>query len=226
MYKLSIILLNAFPDKKLKSLGNKCLIKLSNDRCLIDYHISILNKLFHFPEIIVVGSFESKKLSKYLKQKYHDYNIKHVHHEIDNMSNIGTSVVNGVEEASNKNILLINSSILLNKTFHIDLTTSSIIINKKKNGNIGCVIENNNVSNCYYGIDNEIYDMLYISSKDYIEFKYLLTNPEIKKLYLFEIMNLCITNNIILKAIDIKNQTLNVVDSNDKIRKLKNKLCI
>lgn len=226
MDKLSIILLNAFPDKKLKSLGNKCLIKLSSNCYLIDYHINIFNKLFNNPEIIIVGSFESKRLYKYLKQEYVDENIKYIEHDIDRMSNIGMSIQSGISIATHTNILAINSSVLLNKNFRINTQKSSIVMNLKHAGNIGCVLYNNKVINCYYGLNNEIYDILYICSNDSDKFNHILSMPDIKKLYMFEIMNLCINNNITLSAIDVKDKVPHIIDSNEKIKKLKNKLCV
>ncbi len=71
----TLILLNAFPDKKIKSLGNRLLIDISKEYKIIDYQINLFLQIYKNINVVIVGSFETKKLKKYIKIKYVKKNI-------------------------------------------------------------------------------------------------------------------------------------------------------
>lgn len=221
---ISIILLNAFPDKKIKSLGNKYLLKINSDEYLIDYKIKLLKQLFHNPEIILVGGFDSKKLQKYITKYYN--NIIYISHDFDSKYNIGKSILHGVNKMSGDSCLLLNSSIILNKEIKniLDASSSGVLIQKtNKSNQIGCIINNNKVINCYYGLNNQLYDALYINKEDILVFKKIIDNAiNIEKLFLFEIINLCIDNKIDIKPNFITKKSIHTIDSNLQIKNLKN----
>lgn len=225
----SVILLNALPDKKIKSLGNKCLIKISKNYNILDYQIKIINKIFNNPEIIIVGGFDTKKLKKYIDNNYISKNIKYIDHNIDNLTNIGTSVKNAISHVSNNNYFIINSSILFHKdiisTIKKNKSKSFIMVSKNKNS-IGCTIDlNNKLINCYYDLPNYLIDVLHVSHSDRDSFL-TLCQKNIDKLYFFEIINLCIDNNIQIDVLNIPQKNILTIDSVQSIEKIKNKLCI
>ena len=65
MKKQSVILLNALPDKKAKSIGNRCMVSIKNNMNILDYHIHSIKNIFKNPEIIIIDGFDTKKIKKY-----------------------------------------------------------------------------------------------------------------------------------------------------------------
>lgn len=224
--KFSIIILNALSDKKIKSLGNKYLIKLDQYRCLIDYQIELLNLLFNNPEIIIVGGFDGKRLKKYIDSNL-NY-IKYIQHNIDQLTNIGTSLKYAVEAVTNNNCIIINSSFLLNKNVSQiilkNLVSSFVLVHKNIDGAVG-YIGDDEIMNCYYGLPNSILDCLYITSKDFNMFSKICQSG-IDRYYLFEVVNKCIELNISFKPIPVLPKMITAIDSVESIQKLKNNLCI
>lgn len=219
----SIILLNAFPDKKIKSLGNKYLLKINN-QYLIDYKIQLLKKLYHNPEIILVGGFDSKKLQKHINKNYE--NIKYVSHNFDTKYNIGKSIIHGIAESTGESCLLLNSSVVLSSEIKnkINNDSSWVFVYKtnQRSSNIGCITNNNLIINCYYGLNNELYDILYINNTDMIKFKKLINSNNIEKLFLFEIINLCIENKINIRSNFVNKKAIHTIDSGLQIKNLNN----
>ena len=228
-HKYSIVLLNALPDKKIKSLGNKCLIPVSKKLYLIDYQIKLLNHIFKSPEIIIIGSFDSKKLKKYIENTFTSKNIKYVEHEIGSTTNIGASIKAGMSEVSHTNCWLINSSIVFHKNITENLKKNlnkSFVVTHNAKGNIGYIVDNHQfLTHCYYDLPNTILDSLYISSNDFQTFNSII-DKDITKLYMFEIINLCLTNNIKIKSIPIPTKSVHYIDSMNSIELLKKKICI
>lgn len=226
--KYSIIILNALPDKKIKSIGNKCLIKIYKNYHLIDYYIYLFNTIFNNPEIIIIGGFDGKRLKKYINTNLSKNNIKYVEHNIDVNTNIGTSLKYAKDLINNKNCFIINSSLIFNnsikKNLIPNLNSSFILVNNKIKGNIG-YIGDETVINCYYDLPNTIFDCLYICEQDYNKF-IDICNSNIEKYYLFEIMNECIKYNIRLKPINITKKTIGSIDSIQSIKNIRDKLCI
>ena len=201
----SIVILNALPDKKIKSLGNKCLIKINKKYYIIEYIIKFLNKTFDDPEIIIVGGFDSKRLKKYIENNFTNQNIKYVEHDVGVGTNIGTSINCGMSLVSNKNCWIINSCFLFNKKISSLVTKNlkhSFVITTKERGKIGYTIDNGYLLNCYYDLPNTILDTLYISKNNFDIF-YQISQSEIHKLYFFEIINMCIEQNIKLIPLNI-----------------------
>lgn len=224
MNKNSVVLLNALPDKKIKSLGNKCLINITKNINILDYHIRIINSIFKKPEIIVVGGFESKKLKKYIDSTYKD--IRYIDHSIDNNTNIGTSIYAGVKLLNSNNCFILNTTFILNKNIislikkYLD---SSFVITSSNNLGTGCIIDSNRITHCYYDLPSNFpLDAMYIHKNDINTFNQIC-DDNIKKLFFFELINLCINNNISLKPLDIPKKSFLLIDSMSSIQKIKSK---
>lgn len=215
---ISIIILSAFPDKKIKSIGNKSLIKIYKNRTLLEHQIFVLQKTYKNPEIIVVGSFEGKKINKLIKGFQSNYNIRYVEHSIEPTFNISKSIKEGLRVATHNKLLIQNSSIILHKKAIMSLknTKSSFLLcSKKTKGHIGYVENNSVLVNCFFDIgNNTAYDLLYLSEYDGAKLKHLCTNNTISdNMYLFEMVNACIANDISITPIDISEKQIKVIDS-------------
>lgn len=223
----SIILLNAFPDKKIKSLGNKGLIQISNNCNLIDYQIRFFEKLYGDPEIIIVGGFDNKRLYKYIHNNKKTYNskIKHIEHEIDDSINIGKSIRIGLDNISNNTALVHNCSTVLNTKLVNKLKKhdeSFIIAEKNINGHIGCISQDGYILNCFYDLSDKIYDFIYFNQKSLQILKDISkSNIYFDKLYLFEILNLCIDSGSKMKLLYIEERLASNIDSIQSIKLLK-----
>lgn len=228
--KFSIIILNTLSDKKIKSLGDKCLIKLDQHRCLIDYQIQLFNKIFNKPEIIIIGGLDNKRLKKYIDTNFSNINIKYIQHNIDTSTNIGTSIKYAINSITNHNCLIINSSLLLHKSISQiifkNLISSFILVQENIKGNIGYISSNSNkIMNCYYDLPNSVIDCLYIASKDFDIFS-KICQSDIDRYYLFEVINKCIESNISFKPLPVLSKMVTIIDSIDSIQNLRNNLCI
>jgi hypothetical protein len=228
--KHSIIYLNAFPDKKIKSLGNKGLIKISHNKHLIDYNLSLLNKFYNNSTIVIVGGFESRKLLKYLNNNNSFSKSKnqliYIEHSPDDRWNIGKSISEALINNDADSATIYNSSLFLDpKIFNIaqNQSTSFVLCKSGKNDGVGCITNDNVITQCFYGLENTIYDFLYLDKNAFSFLKNYIKNSNINKLYLFEIINLCVDNSIQIKLVNINKKLVQTIDSVQSINYIKQK---
>jgi len=225
----SIILLNAFADKKTKSIGNKCLIKLTENKYLIDYNLYLFDRLYKDYELIIVGDFESKKLIKYMiSNKIFDNKIpvRYIEHEPKDVWNIGKSILEAVKVARGENILIMNSSIVMDKDLLSIIKkskSSCLFCNSTKTDGIGCCATDNKIVRCFYGLDNEIYELLYLDKVSLNILRDCIKIDNISKMYLFEIINMCINNGAEINLCSVNKKLINVIDSISIIKTIQNK---
>lgn len=225
----SIILLNAFPDKKIKSLGNKYLIKINKSYHIIDYQIQFLKSIFNDPQIIIVGGFDSKRLKKYIDNNFTTpCNITYIDHDIEEITNIGTSIRKGMDIVRNDNVWVLNANILFGSqlcdTIYKNLSHSFVLTHKAKSS-IGYIADRDNrLINCYYDLPYSILDSIFIHKKDFGKFNSVCSGS-IEQLYFFEVLNLCSNANITLRTVDIPSKYIYSIDSISNIEKIKKKLC-
>jgi choline kinase len=220
MKKNSVIILNALPDKKIKSLGNRCLVQIKKNKNILDHHIDSIKTIFRNPQIILVCGFDSKKVKKYVDTTYK--NILYVEHDINDLTNIGQSLQYALEKISGSNCLVLNANNLLHAGALEKIRHSldhTFVLTGSTNGDIGFISDNGIVQNCYYDLPNQIYDVLYIEENQLDIIKNI---KNISQLYLFEIINKCIDNGMSIKPLKINSKSITVINSSKNIERLKN----
>lgn len=227
MHKTSVILIHSLPDRKIKSLGNKALIDLGKYN-ILDYQIQFIKKLVKNPEIIVVGGFEHKKLSKYINKKYH--NIKYIYHEITDYINIGLSIQLGLRLATGSDAIIMNGNLFIDKRAIKDIKSkykniNAILSTKQTKSPIGCIKNNNQVlQNCFFDLPYPVYDFIRINQESLPTVKDIIYSTyDLDKFYLFEIYNTIINHNIDLYTVDIDSRHIEILDNINTIQKITRK---
>jgi hypothetical protein len=223
----SVIILNGLPDKKVKSIGNRCLVQIKKNQNILDYHIQNIRKIFKNPEIILVCAFDSKKIKKYVEQKYS--NIIFLEHDIEETTNIGQSLETALKKVSHKNCLIINANHILHTTaidkIKHSLEDTFILTSTTKCSDIGFIKSKKNqvIENCYYDLPNQLYDILYIKSN---QFNIIKDIKNLSRFYFFEIVNKYIDSGMVIKAVDINPKSITIINSTKNIESIRKKLCI
>jgi hypothetical protein len=88
-------------------------------------------------------------------------------------------------------------------TFDCQNNVSQIVLNKKSTSSLGCVINNKKIHNIFYDLDNKIEEMYFIANKDIGKLKDILDQP-IKNMFIFEIINKMIDNNVSFQPLKIE----------------------
>ena len=173
----------------------------------------------------MVCAFDVKKTKSYIKTHYKS--IKYLEHNIDEYTNFGLSLDLALKNISNNNCLILNTNHILHasaiKKIKNHLNESFVLYNGK-NGDIGLLENNGDLINCYYGLGNTLYDLIYIN-KDYIHNIYN-DNLNIKKLYMFEIINHYISLGIKFKSIKINEKSITVINNIKNIEKIRKRSCL
>lgn len=209
-----IVIINSITDKKTKSIGNRCMIKMVNNTYLIDYYIQYFSKCFVKPNIIIIDSDECDNLNKYISTKYN--NIQYIYHKIEHNSNIGQSIALALNNINNADVFITSSNIVPHKNLKLSNKKTGVI--SISSGNIGCLCQNEKITHCFYTLDNPILDCFFINHKDLANIKDIINSNRVHNYYLFEIINLLVDNGIDITLNKIKDKQINIIDSLQKIQ--------
>lgn len=219
MKKQSVILLNALPDKKAKSIGNRCMVSIKNNMNILDYHIHSIKNIFKNPEIIIIDGFDTKKIKKYISNKYK--NVIFAEHDIDDYTNIGASIELGLKLITTRSCCIINSNHIIHHSLNAkikNILDETFVLCSSNKGDVGFISDKNYILNCYYGLPQQIFDIFHINN-NYIDI--LLSLNNLSKLYFFEIINLCISKGILIKPIQVPKKSITIINSIQNIEKIK-----
>lgn len=219
---LTVIILASMPDKGMKSLGNKSLMKLDS-KSIIDYQIKHIQKAYKNCNIIIVCGFESKKFIRLID---HKKNVFVIEHDIDEYTNFGKSLRVSVlnNPIIDGDVIVINSNVIVGSDLISKLAynQSFLLINKnsKFESPIGCTYNDDEIEYIFYDLRNKICEFIYLNQHDVQVLKTVLCEDTDNK-YLFEIINLCISKGIKLTPIVMNTDSIVLYDSVNKIKKIK-----
>lgn len=219
----SIVLLMPEITKGMKSIGSKALLSINKNYTILDYQIQYIKKFYKNVPIHILSGFDNDKIQK--KIKPHE-NITIYFNPNYETSNQAESLLSHIKQSKTTNCLVINNGVLLKEKLTINHSYSCVYTLKKyKNGfNIGINNTNNlsnNISYLFYGLPiqwSECVFLNHIAIQSIIE---LSENFKFKNLFLFELLNKLIDNNINIQEITINKKNIFKVNNIDDISRIK-----
>ena len=185
----------------------------------LDYQISSILNTYNRSKVFVVGSWsEDFKMQKIPRVKYIKY-------DTNDLSNIGLAINKSIKYISNSSLAIMNIEMFFDHKILSKLTmkNNAIIVNQNNKfcSKIGCTIENNKVSFIFYELENKVCEFVYIHKNSLDNFKQIIEDKVSNNMYLFEILNILIENNIQLDPCITNENIVHLYDNKDinKIRK-------
>lgn len=178
----------------MRSYGPTSLINLRN-KYLIDLQIESVKKVFTNCEIIICIGFDGDKVSKYIRNKYKDLNIRIVENQIFNTCNSCESLRLGINNTLNTNILILDGGLLFDKKTLklIDQNNNCAIVEKSPSENLEVGINVNvdrQAQHFSFGGYKTWSEIIYLKDFDTIEcLRKFLNNVDSKKKFVFEGIN-------------------------------------
>jgi hypothetical protein len=191
---ITFILMCDMPGYRMKSYGSISLINIK-DKKLIDLQIEAIQKKFNKYEIVICTGFDSCNVSKYIKQKYKNQNIRIVENQLFNETNSCESLRLSLNNIVNTKIFIIDGNLLFNSNIFrsVDLNRDFLFIenNPSINLEVGVNInETNIIEHFSYGTPKIWSEIIYFGKNETIEtLRKLLYNEEYKNKLIFELFN-------------------------------------
>jgi NDP-sugar pyrophosphorylase family protein len=200
----------------MKSYGPPSLITIANHR-LIDIQIEAIGKTFKYYEIILCVGFDAEKISKYVRNKYNNINIRIVENQLYNSSNSCESARLALNNTINDQILICDGNLLINsETLSLVNDEHSTVIlesNPCSNLEVGVnVDEKNEAQHFSFGASNIWSEILYLNNQEIIEsLRRIMCGTDYKSRFIFEALNeliktkhklKCVTNEHSIKKIN------------------------
>ena len=194
MNNLSIVILCTNIIKGTKSLGSMGLLKITNKKNLIDYHVNNIKLCWPDSQIIVIGKNTDTKLAKYIENETEG--VEYLSYELDDLSNECESLLRTLNKNNiNNNFLFIDINCILDKSIFkkfstYDMSKSFVVHNKhiSYESKLGCIsdIKNQKVQNIFFDLPLKILKYYYISNTQLLD---ILKNKPARSKFLFENLN-------------------------------------
>lgn len=219
--KLTVVFLASMPDKGMKSLGNKSLIKIDT-KTILDHQIHHIQKAYKNANIIVVCGFESKRFSKLM---VNTKNISIIEHDIDDYTNFGRSLREAITNIDyDSDIIFINSNAIISYDMinQLNYNQSFVIVNNnnKFDSPIGCTFNKDKIEYIFYDLKYKICEFFYFNNQDTKILRSVISKATDNQ-YIFELINLCISLGMRLVPSIVNTDRVIFYDNINKIKKIK-----
>jgi|688.fasta_scaffold00067_98 hypothetical protein len=206
---VTIIMLCDLPGYRMKSYGPVSLIQI-NKKVLIDIQIECIKKCFPNSEIIVCIGFDGEKISKYIRSKYKNLNIRIVENQVFGSCNSCEGFRIAINNTFNEKILVVDGSLLINKKALSLIDTNKICAvverNPCENLEIGINVNSQNIAEHFsFGAYKTWSELLYLNGAEVIDtLRKFLNHQDSKKKFIFEAINDIIKNDYSISCIENK----------------------
>jgi CTP:phosphocholine cytidylyltransferase-like protein len=213
--KINAIIIATEITKGMKSVGPKSLLQIKKTLSVIEYQILELKKCYKEISINISIGFESERMIKALSQ----YDVNLIINKEFKTTNQVKSIVDCVEEAEIKNLLVINNGVLFKKSFGEVCDTSSsaiyILDKSKPDFNIGCQTSSD-TTYLFYDLPEKWSECVFLNYDAITKIKDIAKNKNITQLYVFELVNMLIDNDYRFEKIKIpKNSIMKITGIKD-----------
>ena len=200
--EIAVILISSLPDKGMKSLGHKGLMKLG-DITLIEAQINHILAAYRHAHIYITCSFDAKKIIRAIKNINKNTSISIIEHDLDAETNFGKPVI-----ILNTNIIAHTRSLVALKYDRSFILSNT---NKAFDTNVGCTYNTSDglVEYIFYDLEPKICECVYLTPQDRHLLETILCSKTDNQ-FLFEIINSAIVKELKLhiQQIDTKDVIL------------------
>ena len=206
---VSIALISDTPGYRMKSYGPAALLPITARYKLIDIQISCIKKVFTNAEIVLCIGFEAERITRYIKSKYKNLNIRIVENQLFSETNSCEALRLCLNNINNEKLFLMNGSLLFDhKTFKYGNMENSCIFIEDQNSqlDIGAnVNEDVCVEYFSFGASKCWSEIIFLHNEEIIESLWNIVSSEnYKKKFIFEALNELIKMNFDIKSINNK----------------------
>lgn len=217
---INILILASEITKGMKSIGPKCLLKLSPDISILDYQILQAKQYYKHANISVLTGFESDRVKKHIETNHKNVNV--IYDKSYASSNQTNAVLTAVENLKNiDNLLIISSGILLRQCPKLKANNASTIFyldQPKDNFNIGSLKVDDHY--LFYGLPNTWSECVFLNSLA-IDTLSSFSKMVFSQLYLFETINKLMENHVAFENKTISKKEIFKLVSHKDIAKAK-----
>lgn len=211
MNKTDIVLLCSEITRGMKSYGPKATILLGKRKePLIIKQIRQILKFYENCNIHIVVGFGNQKIQKIIHEYGFEYKINFIEHNDYESHNNGGALICGLSEC-NGDTLFVNNGIILSQRIFSDKCCLPIVNGKNIDKFlIGSTINDGQVQNLFYDLDNRWSEIVFIPSShiDHIKKTMKPHQNKLCKMFIFEIINYLIDKDIIFVSENIQDQKL------------------
>lgn len=186
--------------KGMKSIGSKSLLK-KHGVSILEYQINQIKKINKNTVITILTGFDHDRILKTIESKYSNVAVvfNKDYYETNQMKSLEIYFKEAKQDINN--LLIINNGILFNKLNPFpstgDSSTIYLLDKPKNNFNIGCNSNSKHIDYLFYDLPKVWAECVYLNHDAINSMRSLMARTETKHLFIFEMINCLIKENIV-----------------------------
>jgi hypothetical protein len=210
----SFILIADSPNPRMRSYGPTSLLNIRESR-LIDMQIAEILKYFKNYEIILCTGFESDKITRYIKSKYKNINIRTVENQQFEETNSCETLRLALNNINNDSIFILDGNLIFDGKILLNNINKPYILFEPENKTLEIGININErgyTEYMGYGASNYWSEIIYLNDATIINSlsRHLSVN-NFKRKFIFEAINSLIGSRLNLTAIKNDNAVYKIL---------------
>ncbi len=210
---ITVIIPAAGVAKRMKVHGAKSLIDLGYSDTILSRQLRIIRHVLPQAEIILVTGFEADKVYRFIPS-----DVKVVENHLHQETNVAYSISLGLKACINKRVLVVYGDLIFNKEALTSLsyTESEIVVdncNRMKKWEVGLTHENGYAIQFCYDLPTKWAHIVYLQDKELELFKKYICNPEYKKFFGYEILNMILASGCKLRLCEAEPMRILEIDT-------------
>lgn len=212
--ELTIVIPAAGIGKRMKSVGNKSLLTLSNGKSIIRTQIDTISSLYQHCDFFVVVGFQADRIRAELPK-----NVRFIYNPLYESTNTTFSIGLALQANLNPNVLVVNGDIVFNQDTIENITNSGsrIVVdvndNMKEDG-VGVVTnDSKHVTNLSYGVGKKWCEIFYMQERELSLMKEIAFSPDSSKWLAHEALNHVIDEGGVFESIESPTSLVREIDT-------------
>ena len=205
--KKSFIIIADSPNLRMKSYGPTSLLNIQSNK-LIDIQIKEISKNFNNYEIILCTGYESDRITRYIKQKHKNLNIRTVENQNYENTNSCESLRLALNNLNNNNVFIMDGNLIFDGKILLNKIKKSYILFETNNKTLEVgvnVNRNGYAEHIGFGASKYWSEIIYLHESNVINnLSRFLSNDKYKKRFVFEAINAIINSRVSITAIENK----------------------
>lgn len=197
---LHVLILVPEITKGMKSIGSKALLEVKKHTKVLEYQIHNIQSLDIKTKITVATGFESDRIHSLLDSLDIDYTFNPLYKD----TNQAESIRLYLDQIHPKHLLIINNGILMKNNVLSNTVLSGkskifLLDKTKENFNLGCASSTKSTEYIFYDLPEPWAECVYLDGSAISELISIIKYKATSQMYLFELLNEMIANNIVLQ---------------------------
>ena len=224
---VTVVLLGENHGYRMKSYGATPLLKIRDNKTLLELQIDAIKSVFTDYEVILCCGFDTKRINDFVRDKLKNENVRIVENQVHYNSNCCESIRLALNNTMNNRVFISSGEIFLTPSYlhKFDYNKVSVAIQQQNiNGDfeISAILNNKTLNTMCLGEKNNFWtEAIFLNNEESIRrLQNIVSNVDFKNKFMFEAINM-LSKNTKIKVVENNSQPIVKINNIKTLRNIR-----